>query len=335
MARLFNTGLETAGAPARTFTTVTHGDVSIVNTQARTGTYSLELQAFQFANRYGSIAVAPASDELFLGFGFQHPTTDPLRLFQTDGLDVTKLQNTNVLRFAVNAGNYDTALSLIADTWYWIEIHIVRSATVGVLQVRIDGNLDIDESNINTGAGTPTYSRWVAQDLDGSHGHLSYADDIVINDASGSGDNSWPGDIRLEPGVVDASGDVSDWSLSPDGGESDWEDVDEVPATDDTDYLHHDTDTEEFLLNLPAWAGSNKAPQKVHIWVCARREGANAADQIMIAAKQGGTTVASDGIALLTSYRNYCYTRDTAPDGGAWTNAKIDALQIGARVHDA
>lgn len=335
MARLFSCGLETAGAPSRTFTTVTHGDVTIKSTQARTGTYSLELEAFNFANRYASQTVAPASDELFIGFGFRHSTSHALTLFQTDGLTMTKTENTNYLRFAVNAGNYNTALSLVSGTWYWVEIRIVRSATVGVLQVRIDGNLDIDEENINTGAGTPAYCRWVAKDDNGSDGHLSYVDDLVINDASGSADNTWPGDIKLEPEYVNASGDESDWTLSPGGGESDWEDVDEVPATDDTDYLHHDTDTEEFLLNLANWTGTNKVPQKVHIWACARREGANAADQIRIIGKQGGTTVASDAIALLTSYRNYRYTRDTAPDGGAWTDAKIDALQVGSRIHDA
>lgn len=335
MARLFTTGLETAGDPARTFTSVTHGDVTIKSTQARTGTYSLELEAYQFDNRYASQTISPTGAEVFIGFGLRHPTSHLLRLFQTDGLTMTKLENTNELRFAVNAGNYDTSISLIANTWYWIEVRIVRSATVGVLQVRVDGNLEIDEENIDTGAGNPTYVRWVARDLNGSDGHLSYADDIVVNDTAGGSDNTWPGDRKLEPLVVDASGDESDWSLSPDGGESDWEDVDEVPATDDTDYLHHDTDTEEFLLNLPAWTGTNKVPQKVHVWAVARREGADAADEIMLSAKQGGTTVVSDGIALTTSYLNYRYTRDVAPDGGAWSDAKIDALQIGARIHDA
>ena len=334
MARLWNCGFECAGNPNRIFTS-THGDHTISNTQARTGTYSLTLQCYQF-ERYASLTIAPLTNELYVGFGlYPYPIDHANRIFQVPGLEIQKLVTTNQIRAVVTAGNFDSPAGVPADAWSHIQIRFLASATLGVIQVKLDGNLVIDQENINTGAAAITYARWCSRDLTVSGGHYQYIDDPVINDVSGSADNGWPGDRRFEGLFPDAVGDESDWDLFPDGGEDDYEDIDEVPADDDTTYLHHDTDTEEFLVNLPAWSGAGLVPQKVHLWACARKEGAAAGDQFRLTAKQGGITAIGSAQALTTSYLMYLEMLDAAPDGGAWSNAKIDALQLGARIHDA
>lgn len=341
MAREFSTGFESGSLVNETSYQGGRigGDDSLSGT-ARTGSYSYYVNTVANGWR-GMFVDVPATDEFWIGFGFRTNQlhSNELRFFNW----LSAGTSLGELRVCVNgdgrlyatcaAGSFYSTEAIVGAVWYWIELHVKIDDIAGVLQVRVDGNLWIDQSGIDTktGAFATMDQFYLAARSNGATRHYLRWDDVVFNDTGGVIDNGWPGDRHLAPKVPNASGDISQWALFPDGGESDWEDVDELPPDDDVSYLVDGVDAQQFLVNLADWDGAGKSPLKVHHKCTARKETADP-DQVILLAKQGGVTVSSAALDLLTSYTLLVETMDTAPDGGAWTDAKVDALQVGAET---
>jgi len=70
------------------------------------------------------------------------------------------------------------------DTWYCIEMHVVISSTVGVLQLWIDGVLKVDESGLNTGTNqiASVACNMYTQTTEDSP-RITYHDCVVVADA--------------------------------------------------------------------------------------------------------------------------------------------------------
>lgn len=130
------------------------------------------------------------------------------------------------------AGNLVAAstVSLKANRWHDIAIRIVVHATTGVLQVKLDNTLVIDESNINTIAsgggsaigavdfGSPTVSC-------GCDATTIYFDDIVINDTAGGVHDTWMGKFWIEE--IHPTGDSTPSAWTPTGGGAHYTQVDD------------------------------------------------------------------------------------------------------------
>jgi len=64
-------------------------------------------------------------------------------------------------------------------------------------------------------------------------------------------------------------------------------------------------------------------------WAYAKKDSAIADDKIRLQMADGVNTITGDWLSLLTNYEYRYFFSATAPDGGAWTDADIDALKIG------
>jgi len=311
-----------------------------IDTVPRTGTYCFRATGREWWN--GIYWDVPASDEFYVGFGLRTSTYSNQfngREFFRWSSGATQLGLAHVIpngriRIAVDGVNYDSVNNYPHNEYHWVEIHIKIHATLGIVQVRVDGTLWIDRSGIDTqvGANNTANRLHIGLKADGINvACRHFFDDVIFNDVAGAIDNSWPGDRRLEPLIPNAPGDVNNWSLFPGAGEAAWQDVDERPPDDDATYLYSAVDGNQFLVNLADWDGAGKYPYKVHVKCTARKVAADP-DRIRVIAKQGGVTVVGPAEDLLTSYTLLTYTLDDAPDGGAWEDAKVDALQIGAEI---
>lgn len=126
---------------------------------------------------------------------------------------------------------------LTANAWHHIECKAVFSATVGTIEVRVDGVAVINATNLdNIGTASPSGCASVAQvfDNDSSGAGVNwYIKDYVIWDSTGSHNNDFMGTVRVLRLPVD--GDVSlNWT--PSTGSTGWDLIDETPPVD-SDYI--------------------------------------------------------------------------------------------------
>jgi len=351
MARLLTTGFETGGKNVEVYGhggyyVGSSGSTSLVS-PGRTGNYCLQVRSSELSTQAVQLAFDEA-DEVYIGAAVY--ITDSPEDFHNflalmhDGTVLMQLRvggadsGQHLLVYNRATGvTHDSGFSLATGTWFWIELHYLIDDINGRIELRVEGNelLDVTEDTKYGDLTTANGVRFLGYN---AHAGLEVygvsIDDLVINDASGAIDNAWPGPVRLEPLFPNASGDVGDWSLFPNSGESDWEDIDERPPDNDTSYLTAQESGKQFLVHLEDWSETGKVISKAHIKVVVVKTEADGTNRIKLLAKQGGVLHTGVAQELSTQWDYGLKTEqlDNAPDGGAWEDAKIDALQIGAEM---
>ncbi len=219
--------------------------------------------------------------------------------------------------------------SLRVNQWYLIEVYFKLDAVAGAIQVKIDGVSEYSYAG-NTRQSYPAS----VQDVYGyAAGSVMYWDDLALNDTSGGSDNSWCGDGYVECLIPDGNGDRSDL-LGSDGNKVDnYLQVDEVPSDGDTTYNESSTAGEYDLYALGAFDGTNKTIRRMFVDARARSTGA-VGDQCKLIVKTGGSIYKSSAINLGSNYNRQVGTDYLVnPNTGiAWTDADLDALQVGMEV---
>jgi hypothetical protein len=222
----------------------------------------------------------------------------------------------------------DDGPTLIADTWYVIEVHAVVSDSAGVCQVRLDGSLVIDFAGDTLGSGEIANYRYFNVGTDGSLGNkpmLGLFDDLAVNDTTGDHNNSWVGRGGCWPVYVTGAGDLA--QFTPSAGDN-YACVDEVPANDDTDYVSSDTEghQDSYAITVPEVSGGVTA---FTLWHDAKLAEAGAGNLTQFLRKSG-VNYDGDLKGLDTTYRHVSHTWETNPaTGAAWTLADLEEFYVG------
>lgn len=337
MARLFGTGFELGGIPMSLV-----GTPDLASSNARTGTYALQINA----NSEGAyVNLGTAKTALYVRFAYRPAAVDatyqcPLLTFlneqQEQMLAVTMQKNSFTLSvIRPDDGFASTTLAtgstLLVSNWYVIEVYVsTPDNTTGVVQVKVDGALDIDFEGDTLGGYAPANFQFVALAKPGGTGPLSLFspslyglfDDFVVDDAA------WPGRGGIELLKPVAAGTTT--GLTPSAGDN-YAAVDDVPADDDTTYVESATvdlfDT--YALSDCTRAGTVNA---VYWWARAKLDEAGAGN-IAPVLRVGGTdyTGTDQGIDTNYAYKYQVYETNPA-DSEAWAIADLDALEAGAKV---
>ena len=231
----------------------------------------------------------------------------------------------NGFYITVNGTTYHSADDLIsALTWMHTEIKIVTHPTAGTVQVRLNEVLIIDESGLNTGELTEDYDfiKWNTNDAFDD----LWLQDIWICDDTGSKNNDFLGDKKVEITRPNANGDTN--NFIPSAG-ANWENVDEE-AFDDATFNVSTIITDKDLYNhtdVSLDAGvSILGVQQFTILKKTDVEIRNA-KQVL---KSGTTEDLSDEYALNLSYTGYRRLFDVDPDTLTdWTETALNAVQSG------
>lgn len=127
---------------------------------------------------------------------------------------------------------------IVAGTWHHIEMKVVRSTTVGTIEVRVDGVPVIALTGLNNGASAIAQVAWGVQNGVGQLQHPSdtYMKDLVIWNGSGSQNNDFLGSVQVYP-LIPTADDTFAWT--PSTGTTGYNLIDEAP-TNDTDYIMAD-----------------------------------------------------------------------------------------------
>jgi hypothetical protein len=241
------------------------GEVSInlSSARARTGTYSLHADGNKAVSRR---VLGKSVTTVGVGFGWftEELPVDSSKTVLVDFRDADNIPNVTVIcgsTGTLDVYRGDSVLGTLlgrtstpavtAHAWQHIEVKVVLSETVGSVEIRVKGVEVLSLTGIDTvvnsgevygvGAGSaecsqigfiggPNYT-YVITDTNTQ----SYYDDIVVWDTTGSYNNDWIGDKRVNTLFPSADTATADWTpLSGTG----YENIDDASPDDDTTYVY-------------------------------------------------------------------------------------------------
>jgi len=212
-------------------------------------------------------------------------------------------------------------LVLQNNSWYFVEILITIGNANGAVSLQVDGVADITLTNVdNQNLATTNITGYHLRGLVGGFtrfGSLFTADAGPLQ-----------GDSRVFLLTPTADGAASAWT--PSTGTALFSLVDEIPPTDDTDYISSATATQQALFGFSDLPYTPAVVYAVQVSLYARKDDA-AARSIATLVRSGGTTATGATQVLTTSYLDfYLQIYDLNPvTAAAWTGSEVDAMEAG------
>ncbi len=295
-----------------------------------------------------TINIEPLRSEIFVRIYVRLVSGAPVateiwfRLLDGDGVTLLDITETGQVWLGEIGGGVDkgNAGPLTTDYQRWEVRYLVDNAA-GLLDVRVDGVSMVSDSGIDTRTGavdTIGYLDFGTIDIGGVDGRQKRFDDIAINNTLGPHNNSWCGAGAIIRGVATANGTTNDFSLYPDTGETNWEDVDEIPPNNDTDYVYAtDIGQSELytLTNLETIYGVARATQvKAVAWWFNNRLVYNGDGRLSALHKQTGFTTVMPSVKcpeIAFDYSDITILEVDAVTGFAFTAGDIDDSEWGFR----
>lgn len=221
-----------------------------------------------------------------------------------------------------------TGISL--GTWYYVEMYALIDAS-GTLVGKVDGEEICNVSGIPTdGGGGGDYMTYMM--IDFSDYNQSRLDDLYVCDGTGSYNNDFLGDCRVDPVYINGAGNYT--QMAPSAG-SNYQCVDETDL-DTSDYVEGDADGEKdsySFADVTTELDDDRIKGLVVVSPALRTiDNDNAKLRTLV--RTGGSDY-YDGLgeSLSQSWRVQRAPFDRDPsDSGAWTQAKINACEFGVEA---
>lgn len=217
--------------------------------------------------------------------------------------------------------------TVVAGSWIHIECKVFMSATVGTLEIRVEGVPKLTLTGLAL-AATPVAMIRPINDPDiTSACPAYYMKDLVVWDGTGTYNNDFLGSVTVTPIVPD--GDVSLGGWVPSTGTTGFDLIDEAPPNDDTDYISADSTPPaacSFTLgNLPANISSVKGVMSLH-----RSTKIDGGDgNVQVGMISGASTDLGSDRPIGASYTYYYDFFETDPNTGVqWTPSGVDSAEI-------
>jgi hypothetical protein len=212
------------------------------------------------------------------------------------------------------------------NTWYVIEMHLKAHKDLGTIAVRVDGIPDCEYVGPTLDPG----STWTIDAMKWYHWSM-YLDDIVVNDATGSFNNSWPGCLKVVLLRPNDDGGHSDWTASLEGHNYDC--VNEVPY-DATQYVSTqgiDVRDTYGVQDLPEEAG-DVLIVRGDAWAFKDSGSAAQNRKLAFSVNTASTDHDSPDQDLFLSYNLTKYSFDYNPEtNAAWTKEEVNNILAGIK----
>lgn len=230
-----------------------------------------------------------------------------------------------------------SATSILANTWTHIEVHVITATgATGTAEVRINGASVISvatvrtaQTNANTTGFGLCFTRMTTT-ITGTAGTYVAFDDLRVNDTAGTVNNTWCGDeniIMLKP---NAAGDLTQFTRGGTDSGSNFGQVDELPPNDLTDYVYDSVVGHTDLYNTTTATIVSVSAVEV-VARAFNVDGSGGSLNLVTKTAAGQSDGTAQTVTGVPSYFKRLLETDPA-DSGAWTQAKIDALQVGVKV---
>lgn len=224
-----------------------------------------------------------------------------------------------------------SAANVWDDNWHYIQLSATIHATTGRVIIYVDGTNVVDFTGNTKNTGTSNnidLVRFKASKYVGAS-TLVQIDDLYVCDNTGSTNNTFLGDVRVQSLVPTGAG--SSTQLAPTGSANNWQNVSEVPYNNAT-YNASSTvgQTDLYTLgDLTAGTTGVFATQSV-----AHMQKSDAGTgNVKVAIKSGASTYYDPTQSLGSTVTAYATVRETNPaTSAAWTVSDANALEAGVEV---
>lgn len=273
-----------------------------------------------FAFKVGAL---PGSYLAFLLFNDSSTAHVDIRLGADGTLRATR--NGTTLATSTNA--------LSASTYYYIEVKVTIDDSAGAVEVRVNGSstnwINITSQDTrNAGNASANVIR-----LQGMNG-TSSADfeDLYICDGSGSINNDFLGDVRVDCYLPNGNGNSSQLVGSDSNSTDNYQLVDETSQNGDSDYVQSATVNNKDTYTV---ADMSHTPTNIfgtQLNMIAKKDDSGTRS-ICSVCRSGGTDYDGDTQALGTTYVDYRQIRETDPaTSSAWTRSNLNSAEFGVKV---
>jgi hypothetical protein len=294
---------------------------------AHTGSYSLRLQRVN-GQVWIAVPTTGSPTDLYVGVWIQLDS-EVVAITRvealTDGDDIG-------IHFAATGDSWTTdayvagvkvatgSVGIRSGEWGHLQVRF-HLADAGHIATKVDGLADVDYSGDTKSGGATeiTHVRLYLSDV-ALGSSYAYFDDFCF------GTGGWPGDIRFEPLLPNADTATINWDGSDGNQVDNYALVDEVPPSD-ADYVESVSNGDQDKYDFEDFTITNKDPIALVLWARAKKDEADAHQLKLII--DDGTEDVGAAQDLLTSYKYIHRVDTTKPSGGAWTDAALDALEVG------
>ena len=274
----------------------------------------------------GAFKTTSANGGYRVVFSLKEGATDHLSLcINTDGT-ISVLRGT---QSGTLLGTSTTAVN--QSNWNYVEIKATIHSTTGSIAVRINGTSEaaLSLTGINTRNGGTNGAITVVGLGQGSNGFYGSIDDFYICNTSGTTNNDFLGDCRIDTIYPTSDGNYSQFTPSTAGAH--WSLVDET-APNTTDYVSSATvgQRDSFgFSDLSALAINTVYGVQVNLAAMNSDAGLLSAGTM---ARLGAVDKDGAGKALSTSQIYVSEVYETDPNNAAWTLANFNLTEFGAKV---
>lgn len=244
--------------------------------------------------------------------------------------------NAATASFSVVRGNgtviASTSSGIVSlNTWYYLELKVAFSTTVGTYDLRVNGVSVLSGSGANTSNSGSTTVNGLAVGFIGANVTINQAiDDLVFMDTNGSTNNNFIGDVIIEALYPNGAGNYS--QFTPSAG-SNFQNVDESSYDSDTTYNSAAANTlrDSYTFTNIAAPATVFAVQQSTV----ARKATSGMRQYMQTARVSGTDYDTSAAVTpsLSSYTPAVNMLEQNPDTStAWDQTSINAAEFGLKV---
>jgi hypothetical protein len=242
--------------------------------------------------------------------------------------------------FVVNSGSFypggdsyytllgtATVATLQVGVWSYLEVRMKCDGSTGTCIIRLNGIEVKNLTGLDTLYTSATLTRIALASRASAHQTLDY-DDLVVMNTTGAVNNDFLGDVTVTALYPSGAGTTSGWT--PSAG-SNYQNVDETPANDDTDYNSTATlNAKDTYAMQDCAAGADIRAVQI---LAAVRKGAEGPGQVKLVTRSSSTDY--DGAAQGIGGTSYSYVREireTDPaTAAAWSESGWNAVEIGLK----
>lgn len=243
-------------------------------------------------------------------------------------IDISESANTiTALRGGtVNIGS--VSVNILLNTWYYIEVEVTISTTVGTVKVWVDNTLVMNLSGVNTQATANPTSNGTT--FANSLINFLYLDELYLSNGAGGVNVGRLGPRRVLDASLNGDGALADWT--PSTGVNHFALVDEKPPNT-SDWNETDVVNDIDTYTIAALTGAVIASVNgVQVSYFAQETGLTPR-QIQGVVRIGGVNFNSSSLDLLSGYFYRYYVLDENPDIAApWTQATVESTEYGQEL---
>lgn len=219
-----------------------------------------------------------------------------------------------------------------SGSYVYIEFKVTIHASAGVMAIRVNGVSFLNLTGKNTQmSGNATANKFVYyQNPSFAPGVTTDWHDFYVCDGTGSVNNDFLGDIRVDATFPNAAGTNSAWT--PNSAVANYTTVDENPATDDTDYNSSSTAGNKDTYNYPAIPPSAGTVFGVVVQSTVRKDDAGSRTTRALVL-QGGTVYNGATLGVGDTYAIQTEIFEQDPNTAApWTVAGVNSAEYGLEL---